>query len=65
MTFTFSPETHPYTCLIEMWIHNEKEKGLVDFKPFVIPKKNATVESISKELWALLNAPTIPDPDLF
>lgn len=62
---SFSPETHPYTGLVEKWIEDEKEKGLIDFKPYVIPNESTTLESVSKELWGLLHAENIPDSELF
>jgi hypothetical protein len=53
---------------LQEWIDNEKKNGLVDFKFTLNPfadRKTMTLDSVAKELLDMINAPTLPDKELF
>jgi len=55
------PETRKFLA----WIEGERAKGLQDIRFFPLNTAHSTVETFSGEVHRLLEAPTLPDPDLF
>jgi hypothetical protein len=54
-----------YTNLLKDWFENEKKNGLIDFKPFIVPSIDSTVESIAEEICDMLTAPIVEDKEFF
>jgi hypothetical protein len=53
-----APYMKTYTQKLNKWFEEEKkENGLIDFKIFVFPDSNVTVESLAKEIWEMIHAP--------
>jgi hypothetical protein len=50
-----------YAEQLDEWFQNEKKNGLVDFKVTLSPDaKDATVESVCKEILEAIHAPSAP-----
>lgn len=58
-------EHYPESFKFMKWIEKEKENGLVDFKKFLTnPSKLMTMETLAKELNAMIEAPALPSQPL-